>query len=70
MIPGTWTGERRLLRESARFASCYQQVADTLGIGFADAGQWEVELAFDGVHFTPEGHAAFAAGLSAVLNDL
>ncbi len=69
MIPGTWTGERRLLRESVRLAPNYQQVAKTLGIEFADAGQWEVDLAFDGVHFLPAGHASFAGNLLAYLEN-
>ena len=30
---------------------------------FADAGQWGISLAHDGVHFTAHGHRAFAAGL-------
>ena len=34
-----------------------------LGIGFADAGMWNVETAYDGVHFSETGHAAFAKGL-------
>ena len=34
-----------------------------LGIRFADAGKWDIPLAYDGVHFTEKGHRAFAAGL-------
>ena len=30
---------------------------------FVDAGQWNVSLAFDGVHFTEAGHCAFAEEL-------
>ena len=52
MVPGTWVGEERLLRESARLA---------------DAGQWGVSLLFDGVHFSPEGHRAFADGIRRAL---
>ena len=42
-------------------------LAGALGIPFADAGAWEVELAFDGVHFTPRGHQAFARGMDRAL---
>ena len=42
-------------------------MAQRLGLRFADAASWEVSLCFDGVHFTAEGHAAFAAGLLAAL---
>ena len=34
-----------------------------LGIRFADAGKWDIPLSYDGVHFTEQGHKAFAAGL-------
>ena len=38
-------------------------LAERLGIRFADAGNWNIPLAYDGVHFTEQGHRAFAAGL-------
>ena len=63
MTPGSWVTESRLLRESARFAPCYRQTAEALQIGFADAGEWGISLAFDGVHFLPEGHVTFARRL-------
>ena len=63
MAPGEWVTERRLLSESAALAGEYEALARRLGIGFADAGQWGVELAFDGVHFTENGHRAFAKGI-------
>ena len=63
MQRGTWVCEERLLTESARLAAQYAALARKLGISFADAGQWGVELTFDGVHFSEAGHHAFAAGL-------
>ena len=63
MVPGAWVDQPRLLRESARLGPCYAALAERMGLGFADAGAWSVELSFDGVHFTESGHAAFAAGL-------
>ena len=63
MAPGAWVAEERLLRESARLAGRYRELAEQLGILFADAGAWGVELLFDGVHFSNAGHAAFAAGM-------
>ena len=68
MVMGDWVTEERLLRESAALAGAYEALARRLGIGFADAGQWGVELTFDGVHFTESGHRAFAAGLQEVLS--
>ncbi len=63
MRPGEWVYEDRLLTESARLSVCYRQLASTLGVDFADAGVWNVEAAFDGVHFSEAGHTAFAEGL-------
>ena len=34
-----------------------------LGGRFADAGAWGIALAYDGVHFTGQGHRAFAEGM-------
>ena len=44
-----------------------KSLAARLGTAFADAGAWQVSLAFDGVHFTEAGHHAFAAGLADVV---
>ena len=61
--PGAWVQEESLPAASAQLARSYRELAARLGIRFADAGAWGVTLAYDGVHFTPEGHRAFAAGL-------
>ena len=58
------------ISESEKLAGVYRSLAEKTGVFFADAGLWKVELAFDGVHFTAEGHAAFAAGLSGTLDDI
>ena len=63
MKRGAWVTEENLIAESARLTEAYQALSQKLGIAFADAGQWNVDLAFDGVHFTEEGHRAFAEGL-------
>lgn len=63
MKRGAWVTEENLIAESVKLAGEYQALAQKLGIAFADAGQWNVDLAFDGVHFTEEGHRAFAEGL-------
>lgn len=61
--PGTWVTDQTLLGESRKLAEKYQSLARNLHIFFVDAGQWNVTLAFDGVHFTGAGHHAFAEGL-------
>lgn len=62
--PGTWVAHSEaLLEEFHRLAGCYEALARKLGIFFADAGAWNVELSFDGVHFSEQGHRAFAEGM-------
>ncbi len=70
MKPGDWVRDRALIEASERLAALYRQAADRLGAAFADAGEWDVALAFDGVHFLPEGHAAFARGLARCLSSI
>ena len=63
MKRGAWVTEENLIAESVKLAELYQALVQKLGIAFVNAGQWNVSLAFDGVHFTEEGHRAFAEGL-------
>ena len=58
--PGTWVAEEGLIDASARLAGLYRTLAQDKDIAFADAGEWDIPLAFDGVHFTEEGHRRFA----------
>ena len=46
-----------------RLGMSQEALAERLDIRFADAGKWDIPLAYDGVHFTEQGHKAFAAGL-------
>ncbi|MGM9663182.1 MAG: GDSL-type esterase/lipase family protein [Oscillospiraceae bacterium] len=68
--PGAWVTEEGLIAASAELAARYRDLAERLGIRFADAAGWGIELAFDGVHFSEAGHRAFAAGLCALLKDI
>ena len=63
LAPGAWVPSQRLVDDSRTFAQLCRALAEHLGIRFADAGKWDVPLAYDGVHFTERGHRAFAAGL-------
>ena len=58
--PGTWVTEEGLIDASARLAGLYRTLAQDRAVAFADAGEWGIPLAFDGVHFTEEGHVKFA----------
>lgn len=60
---GAWVTEKSLVHASEQFALIYQRLSTKLGIRFADAANWDVRLTFDGVHFSEEGHKAFAAGI-------
>ena len=64
---GAWVQEERLLTESQKLGEAYRNLAEKLGVVFADASAWNIPLAFDGVHFTQEGHAAFAEKLKGLL---
>ena len=70
MRRGDWVQSENLIRESARLAERYRKVAEDTGTFFADTEAWGVELSFDGVHFSPAGHAAFARHLSAQITAL
>ena len=52
-----------LIESSHLLAKYYHELAGQLGARFADAGDWHVTLAYDGVHFTEQSHRAFAQGL-------
>ena len=67
---GDWVRTRELIDESKRLGGLYRQLAGKLDIAFVDAGEWDVALTFDGVHFSPEGHAAFAKGLAQALETI
>ena len=60
---GAWVPSAKLIDSSRAFAQFCRVLAERMGIRFADAGKWDIPLAYDGVHFTEQGHRAFAAGL-------
>ena len=63
MALGEWVPSPQLIDDSRTFARLCQTLAERMGIRFADAGKWDIPLSYDGVHFTEQGHKAFAAGL-------
>ena len=70
MKPGEWVTSQSLIEASKQLAVAYESLSKRLGIRFADAGAWNVGIAFDGVHFTQDGHKAFSEGLLTALTDL
>lgn len=67
---GVWVSDHRLIENSKSLAAHYLCIANRLGAAFADAGEWDVSLAFDGVHLTEEGHRIFAARLSNIIKNI
>ncbi len=55
---------------SVRMNEAFRRSAADHGAAFADAADWEIGLAFDGVHFSEEGHRRFAGKLVEVLRSL
>ena len=63
MKRGAWVPDDQLVEESKDLTREYKALAERLGVDYADAGEWDIELAYDGVHFTEGGHVRFAYGL-------
>lgn len=60
---GEWVADDQLVRNSQDLCSLYRRLAEEKNILFADAGEWNLPLAFDGVHITEEGNKIFAQNL-------
>ena len=63
MQRGAWVPSDELVAESIQLAEKYNCLAERLNIPYVDTRKWNIELAFDGVHFTEEGHHRFAENL-------
>ena len=60
---GEWVSDEELIIRSCRLAEEFRCVARNRGIPFLNTGEWDIPLAFDGVHFTEVGHRLFAEKL-------
>ena len=60
MQRGVWVPTEALVTESINLAEEYRLLAEKLHISFVDTRHWRIELAFDGVHFSENGHHTFA----------
>ena len=60
MKRGAWVPTDGLVTESVRLAEEYKILAEKLNIPFVDTRRWNIELSFDGVHFTESGNRTFA----------
>ena len=67
---GTWITEDRLVREGARFEECYRALAEKLGVSFIPTGDWDIDVLYDGVHYSEAGHRSFAGHMKSLLPGL
>lgn len=61
--PGMWVENGKTLEQSSLLGGMYMELSQKLGVNFADSGKWNVDLCYDGVHFSEAGHRAFADNL-------
>lgn len=60
---GAWVTDPEMLRASETLSEAFRVLSLESAILFADAQDWNVEIAYDGVHFTEQGHRHFAEGI-------
>lgn len=65
MQPGAWVERSETIEAAELLASCYEVLAEKRGLPFFDPGL--CDLAYDGVHLSPEGHREFAERLMKAL---
>ena len=70
MTLGTWVDDLSIVEKSQQLGACYRTLAQKLDITFEDAGDWNVELTYDGVHFSENGHWSFFSGIRKQLSGL
>ena len=63
MKRGAWVPTDTLVTESIHLAEEYKLLAEKMNIPFVDTRHWNIDLTFDGVHFTESGHHTFAEKL-------
>lgn len=51
---------RTFAYENTVMAEEFRKLTERFGIPFIDASGWKIDIAFDGVHFSENGHAGFA----------
>jgi lysophospholipase L1-like esterase len=56
--------------EGRKLSQYYRELARYRKVLFADASEWPLSFAFDGVHLSEEGHAAFAQYMTEVLRQI
>ena len=68
MRPGAWITDERLLEACVQLNAAYRTVAENLSVRFVDASTWDIDVTFDGVHYSEQGHQTFAENLHLALS--
>lgn len=55
--------DKRLLEECVQLNVAYGTIEEKLGVRFVDATDWDIEVTFDGVHYSEKRHQTFAEQL-------
>lgn len=66
---GAWIDNSDLLTESRLLADYFRKAASATSVDFVDTNDWNIPLAYDGVHFTELGHMIFADRLHTFLHN-
>jgi len=61
---------RRYYEESLKMNRAFARLAGQYGTQFADAAGWDIDMAYDYVHFSEQGHCSFAEHMSDLLRQL
>ena len=68
MKPGAWITDTQLLDDCVHLNAAFRTVAEKTGVRFVDASDWDIEVTFDGVHYSENGHLSFAENLYLALS--
>lgn len=66
---GEWVTDAYFVDQSKELSHHYQSLGLEFGVSVLDSGEWDVQICFDGVHFTEKGHCDFANSLYRALSE-
>ncbi len=68
-VSGDRTYAEIYAEEGRKLSQYYRELAKYRNVKFADASEWPLSFAYDGVHLSEEGHAVFAEYMTQVLRN-
>lgn len=73
MQPGEWVENESQIKQSVFLGEALEAMAKEFRekdrfLAFTNPGEWEIPMAYDGVHFSPEGHRCFAGHMMEILS--